>query len=79
MCDSMEGFSSVIILAQNYAKFTSKPGVMPDICIDMWQNIWKIKSRELGSKRTYLADFEVYNRRALDPSKRVLDIYVGVK
>ena len=77
--DSMEGFSSIIIPAQNYAKFTSKPGIMPEVCIDMWQNIWKMKSGELGGKRTYLADFEVYDKRALDPSKTVLDIYVGVK
>ena len=77
--DSMEGFSSIIIPAQNYAKFTSKPGVMPEVCIDMWQNIWKMKSGELGGKRAYLADFEVYDKRALDPSKTVLDIYVGVK
>ncbi len=34
--DSMEGFSSIIIPAQNYAKFTSKPGIMPEVCIDMW-------------------------------------------
>jgi predicted transcriptional regulator YdeE len=77
--DSMEGFSSIIIPAQNYAKFTSKPGIMPEVCIDMWQNIWKMKSGELGGKRAYLADFEVYDERALDPSKTVLDIYVGVK
>lgn len=77
--DSMEGFSSIIIPAQNYAKFTRKPGIMPEVCIDMWQNIWKMKSGELGGKRAYLADFEVYDKRALDPSKTVLDIYVGVK
>ena len=77
--DTMEGFSSIIIPAQNYAKFTSKPGIMPEVCIDMWQNIWKMKSGELGGKRAYLADFEVYDKRALDPSKTVLDIYVGVK
>jgi predicted transcriptional regulator YdeE len=77
--DSMEGFSSIIIPAQNYAKFTSKPGIMPEVCIDMWQNIWKMESEELKGKRAYLADFEVYDKRALDPSKTVLDIYLGVK
>jgi predicted transcriptional regulator YdeE len=77
--DSMEGFYSIIIPAQNYAKFTSKSGIMPEVCIDMWQNIWKMESGELGGKRAYLADFEVYDKRALDPTKTVLDIYVGVK
>jgi len=77
--DSMEGFSSIIIPAQNYAKFTSKPGIMPEVCIVVWQNIWKMKSGELGGKRAYLADFEVYDKRTFDPSKTVLDIYLGVK
>lgn len=72
-------FSAITIPAQSYAKFTSKPGIMPGVCIDMWQNIWKMESEELGGKRAYLADFEVYDKRAFDPSKTVLDIYLGVK
>ena len=72
-------FSAITIPAQTYTKFTSKPGIMPGVCIDMWQNIWKMESEELGGKRAYLADFEVYDKRAFDPSKTVLDIYLGVK
>jgi len=72
-------FSAITIPAQTYTKFTSKTGIMPGVCIDMWQNIWKMESEELGGKRAYLADFEVYDKRALDPSKTVLDIYLGVK
>ena len=72
-------FSAITIPAQTYTKFTSKPGIMPGVCIDMWQNIWKMESEELGGKRAYIADFEVYDNRALDLSKTVLDIYLGVK
>ena len=72
-------FSAITIPAQSYAKFTSKPGIMPGVCFDMWQNIWKMESEELGGKRAYLADFEVYDKRTFDPSKTVLDIYLGVK
>lgn len=72
-------FSAITIPAQTYTKFTSKTGIMPGVCIDMWQNIWKMESEELKGKRAYLADFEVYDKRALDPSKTVLDIYLGVK
>lgn len=72
-------FSAITIPAQSYAKFTSKPGTMPGVCIDMWQNIWKMESKELGGQRAYLADFEVYDKRAFDQSKTVLDIYLGVK
>jgi predicted transcriptional regulator YdeE len=72
-------FSAIIIPAQSYAKFTSQPGAMPGVCISMWQNIWRMKSADLGGKRAYIADFEVYDNRALDLSKTVLDIYLGVK
>jgi predicted transcriptional regulator YdeE len=72
-------FAAIIIPAQSYAKFTSQPGAMPGVCISMWQNIWKMESEELGGKRAYIADFEVYDNRALDLSKTVLDIYLGVK
>lgn len=72
-------FSAIIIPAQSYAKFTSQPGAMPGVCISMWQNIWRMKSADLGGKRAYIADFEVYDNRALDLRKTVLDIYLGVK
>ncbi|MCX6958657.1 MAG: hypothetical protein NT164_09000 [Verrucomicrobiae bacterium] len=29
-------------------------------------------------KTLYLADFEVYDERATDPQKTILDIYVGI-
>jgi len=62
---------------QVYAKFTSEPGIMPAVCIHMWQKIWQ-EPEILGGKRTYHTDFEVYDKRALDPTQAVLDIYVGI-
>lgn len=73
-----EGFKAITIDTQFYSKFTTAPGTMPNVCIDMWQKIWKKTPEELGGKRTYTADFEVYDDRALDPSNTVLDIYIGV-
>ena len=64
---------------QQYAKFTNLPGPMPSVCIDMWQNIWKMKASELGGERAYIADFEVYDERSVDHNNVVLDIYIGIK
>ncbi len=33
----------------------------------------------LGGVRAYIADFEVYDHRSIDPQNTVLDIYIGVK
>ncbi len=73
-----EGFETLIIPMQKYEKFTNKPGPMPAVCIDMWQNIWKMNASELGGERAYVADFEVYDERSADHANVTLDIYIGV-
>lgn len=72
------GFETLTIPEQTYVKFTSDPGQMPAVCIDMWQNIWKMEAADLGGKRAYIADFEVYDERSQNPEHAVLDIYIGI-
>ncbi|MDF3047018.1 MAG: putative transcription activator [Candidatus Midichloriaceae bacterium] len=64
---------------QRYAKFTNGPAPMPGVCIDMWQSIWAMNSEELGGKRKYSADFEVYDERAYDLNNATLDIYIALE
>ncbi len=70
--------STLIIPAQNYIKFTSESGAMPNVCISLWLKIWAMNKSEFGHGRAYIADFEVYDERAIDPQNTVLDIYVGI-
>ena len=77
--DVEEGYETLTIPAQHYTKFTNKPGPMPSVCIDMWKNIWKMSDAELGGKRNYIADFEVYDKHIVDHDNVVLDIYIGIK
>ena len=72
-------FETLIIPIQNYAKFTNQPAPMPAACINMWQNIWKMTADDLGGKRAYIADFEVYDERSVDHNNVTLDIYIGIK
>lgn len=74
-----QGFETLLIPTQTYVKFTSSPGKMPAICIDMWQNIWKMNAADLGGQRSYIADFEVYGERSQNPEQAVLDIYIGIQ
>ena len=73
-----EGIFELIIPAQVYIKFTNGPGAMPNVCISVWQKIWSMTSREFGGARSYLADFEIYDSRAVDPNNTVIDVYVGI-
>lgn len=70
---------TLVIPTQHYAKFTTEAGPMPAVCIGAWQKIWAMTSTEFRNERAYIADFEVYDERALDPQNTVLDIYVGLK
>lgn len=74
-----ERFETLTIPPQTYLKFTTPPGPMPAVCIDMWKNIWSMESlANLGGNRAYIADFEVYDERSQDHKNVVLDIYIGV-
>lgn len=76
--DLPEAFVTHTIPSQPYAKFTNGPGPMPSVCISMWQEIWKMTSEDFGGKRSYIADFEIYDERALDHQNVTLDIYIGI-
>ena len=71
-------FHTLIIPKGNYQKFTTEPGRIPNVIIAAWQALWKMNENDFGGKRKYLADFEVYDRRAIDPNNAVVDIYIGL-
>jgi predicted transcriptional regulator YdeE len=77
--DLLEGFETLVIPIQNYAKFTTESGPMPAVCINAWQKIWTMSPTEFGNERAYIADFEVYDERALDHQNVVLDVYIGLR
>lgn len=70
---------TLTIPAQDYIKFTTVPGVMPGVCIDAWKKIWQMNAEDLGGKRAFIADFEVYDKRAIDPQSTTLDIFIGIE
>lgn len=74
-----EDLQTLIIPTQNYIKFTTEPGAMPGVLTEAWTSILGMSPKELGGKRAYRADFELYDERAADHSNIVLDIYIGIE
>ena len=72
------GYEILTIPPQVYAKFTTGRAAMPAVVIESWQQIWQMTSKDFGGKRRYIADFEIYDKRAKDPSKAIVDIFVGI-
>ncbi|MBS0236625.1 MAG: GyrI-like domain-containing protein [Proteobacteria bacterium] len=73
------GLISLVVPAQKYVRFTTNPGQMPQVCINAWQEIWKMTDEDFGSSRAYIADLELYDERSADPQNTVMDICIGVK
>ena len=71
-------FKSLIIPQSTYQKFTTSSGKMPDIVISSWQEIWGMSEKDFEGKRKYIADFEIYDKRAQNPNEMALDIYIGI-
>lgn len=69
----------LVIPVAKYQKFTTMQGKMPEVVINAWQQIWKMTASDFGGNRAYIADFEIYDQRASDPSNAILDIYIGVE
>ncbi len=72
------GLQSVIIPASQYIQFTTPAGSMPTVVINAWQAIWKMTPQELGGKRRYAADLEIYDTRASDPTNTIADICISI-
>ena len=76
--DVPEGFQVLDIPEQTYVKYTTPPEPMPDVLTNAWKYIWDSSEEKMGGKRNYLTDFEVYDERASDHSKIVMDICIGI-
>lgn len=77
--DIPEGLRMITIPQSKYQRFTTQAGTMPTVVIQAWQNIWQMSAQDLGGERRYIADFEIYNERAADPNKSIVDIYIGIQ
>jgi len=77
--DYPSDFVTHTIPAQDYVKFTNGPASMPEVVREPWLKICKMNEEDLGGKRLYVADFEVYDERASDHQNIVLDILIGIE
>ena len=76
--DIPKSLTLLTIPASQYQKFTTEPGKMPGVVIEAWQQIWAMTREELGGVRNFVADFEIYDQKACDPSNAIVDIYIGI-
>lgn len=74
-----QGLSYRKIAAGRYAIFTTETGPAMRVVPAAWQKIWAAPASEMGGKRAFLTDFEVYGERAADPQHAQIEIHIGVQ
>ena len=68
------------LLAETSVAASAAPAPALPASVDLRQYFTPIEDQgQLGGKRAYNTDFEVYDQRARDPQDSQIDIYVGVK
>lgn len=75
----LETFQVLEIPKSTYMKIKTDQGMLPKIVLDAWGKIWAMSEEELGGKRAYKTDFEVYDFKAINPISTQIDIFVGIE
>ena len=74
------GMTAVAVWGGKYSTFTSSKGPVGKVVSELWQEIWRLEDQsQLGGKRAYKTDFEVYDERSRDPQNSQVDIYISIK
>ena len=64
--------NAMVIENKKYLVFT-KQGELPDICTELWEEIWDYFANNSEYERAYAVDFEKYSKENL------IDIYISIK
>jgi predicted transcriptional regulator YdeE len=80
--DTVEGLPKDMVYrkipAGQYAVITSARGPLQEILPSTWIQIWKMTPADLGGKRSFQMDYEVYDERAADPSNGQVEVHLGI-
>jgi predicted transcriptional regulator YdeE len=73
------GMVATKIPAGKFAVFTSEKGPAPRVVPQLWMKINSLPQGEVGTRRRYRSDFEIYDERATDPENLQMDVYIGIE
>jgi len=74
-----EGMVAKQVPAGTYAVFQSETGPPAEVVPRLWQRIWATSPQEMGGKRSFRTDFELYGSGASDPQHVQVQVYIGLQ
>jgi len=61
-----------------YAIFLTEKGPMPGVLQAQWARIWQMAPADLGGKRAFRTDYEIYDQRSANPQSAQIEIHIGL-
>jgi predicted transcriptional regulator YdeE len=61
-----------------YAVFTTDKGQVGQVVQAQWRKIWEMKPEQMGGKRAFVTDYEVYDQRTANPDNAQVEIHIGL-
>lgn len=61
-----------------YAVILTDKGQMPGVLQAAWDRIWHMSPGDLGGKRAFKTDYEIYDKRTADPQNAQVEIHIGL-
>lgn len=77
--DLPAGLTGRYVPAGRYAELVSEKGPVTEVVPKMWQRIWSMRPLEMGGRRAFEADYELYDERAKDPRDAQVDLFIGLQ
>jgi len=72
------GMSWRRVVPATYAVILTDKGPMPGVLQAAWDRIWHISPGDLGGKRAFVTDYEVYDKRTKDSQNAQVEIHIGL-
>ena len=61
-----------------YAVLLTDKGQMPGVLQAAWDHIWHMSAGELGGKRAFVTDYEIYDKRTENSRNAQVEIHIGL-
>jgi predicted transcriptional regulator YdeE len=61
-----------------YVVSITDQGPLVDVLQAEWKKIWAMPQEQMGGKRAFLTDYEVYDQRSADQSHAQIEIHIGL-
>jgi len=72
------GMSYIKVVAGPYAVLTTGKGPVVEVLQAEWRKIWGLQPAQLGGRRAFVTDYEVYDQRASNPQDSQVEIHIGL-